>query len=117
MSWESKGVYKHFSGHVAYPEYARTQELVLSDHRTDTIRYVINDLLAVESYSITTDQAEYLAAFNRGPSIYNPHLRIAYVTTDTKIRMLIKLVAVISSYELFVFPTLSAARQWSAALV
>lgn len=117
MSWEDKGVYKHFSGHVSYPEYARSQEQVLSDHRTDTLRYVINDLLAVESYAITTDQAEYLAAFNRGPSLSNPNLRIAYVTTDIKIRMAIKLVAIISSYELCVFPTLAAAREWSSSLV
>jgi len=116
MSWESKGVYKHFTGHVSYPEYASSQERVLSDHRTDSIRYVINNLLEVQSYSITTDQAEYLAAFSRGPSISNPHLRIAYVTTDVKIRMLTKLVAIISSYELITFLTLAAAREWSSSL-
>lgn len=112
LSWETKGVYKHFTGHVSYQEYARSQEMVLADHRTDGISYVINDLLDMASYAITGDEAEYLAAFNRGASLSNPRIRIAYVTTDMKIKMLIKLVAVISSYEIKTFSTLAAARQW-----
>ncbi|MER2512779.1 MAG: hypothetical protein ABTQ25_10285 [Nitrosomonas ureae] len=116
MSWENRGVYKHFTGHVSYPEYSRSQEMVLADHRTDSIRYVINDFLEVQSYSVTSDQAEYLAAFNRGASISNPRLRIAYVTTDAKIKMLIKLVSIISSFELITFSTLAAAREWSSSL-
>ena len=54
----------------------------MSHYRIDECRYVINNLLDVEHYSITRDQAEYLAAYNRGSSFSNPHLRIAYVTTD-----------------------------------
>ena len=115
LSWEGEGVYKHFTGHVSYSEYARSQELVLSDRRTDSIRYVINDLLDVVSYGITTDEAEYLAAFNHGSSISNPNMRIAYVTIDAKIKMLAKLVSAISSYELKTFSTLEAAREWCLA--
>jgi hypothetical protein len=115
MSWEEKGVYKQFTGHVSYQEFARSQELVLSDYRSDDIRYVINDFLEIEGYSITTDQAEYLAVFNRGSSFSNPRIRVACVTTDVKIIVLIRLVSVLSSYELKTFPTLAAARDWCAS--
>ena len=112
MTWEEKGVYKYFTGQVSYQEFTRSQELVLSDRRTDEIRYVINDFLAVEGYSVTNDQAEYLASFNRGASFSNPRIRIAFLTMDAKIKMIMKLTSVFSSYELKAFPTLSAAREW-----
>ena len=115
MSWESRGVYKHFTGYVSYQEYANSQEKVLSDHRTDDIRYVINDFLDISGYAIKTDEAEYLAAFNHGASVSNPYLRVAYVTTDARIRFLIKLVSTISAFELKSFPTLAAAREWCTA--
>lgn len=115
LQWEARGVYKRFNGHVSFPEYARSQELVLGNVRSDDIRYVSNDLLEVEGYAITTEEAEYLAAFNRGTSLSNPHLRVAYVTTDLKIALLVKLVAPLLSFELKVFPTLAAARAWCDA--
>jgi hypothetical protein len=63
---------------------------------------------------VTTDQVEYLAAYNRGASISNPRLRIAYVTLDTKIIVLLKLVRAISAYALKDFSTVQAAREWAA---
>lgn len=115
MNWEDHGVYKRFDGFVSYREYAHSQEEVLSNPRCDDIRFVINDLLAVEGYSLTREQAEYLAVFNRGSSLSNPKLRIAYVTTDTSIKLLIKLLSSLSALELGVFPTLDAAREWADA--
>jgi len=117
MTWEDRGVYKRFTGKVSFPEYARSQELVLGDSRTDSLHYVINDLLAIEGYSFTTDQAEYLAAFNKGPSLSNPHLHVAYVTRDLRIITILKMMAAISSFELRHFPTLEEARAWAAALL
>lgn len=112
LTWEERGVYKRFWGFVSFQEYARTQELVLGDARADDIRYVINDFLAVEGYTATTEQAAYLAAFNRGSSFSNPRIRIAYVTMDPKVIFLLKAGAVFSSYPVKSFPTLEAAREW-----
>jgi hypothetical protein len=67
LTWEDRSVYKHFKGFVSYQEYAKSQEVVLSDPRIDDCRYVINDLLNIKDYSLTTEQAEYLAAYNRDP--------------------------------------------------
>ncbi|MCM2308516.1 MAG: STAS/SEC14 domain-containing protein [Sulfuritalea sp.] len=114
ITWEERGVYKRFWGFVSFQEYSRTQELVLGDARADDIRYIINDLLDVEGYTVTTDQAEYLAAFNRGSSFSNPRIRIAYVTHDPKLVWLMKAAAVFSAYSLKDFPTLEAAREWVA---
>lgn len=113
LEWEDRGVYKHFSGNVSFHEYARSQEQVLGDPRVDDIRYVINDLQDVEGYSVTSDQAEYLAAFNYGSSKSNPRIRIAYITTDARLRLLIKLTAPLSSLKIKDFPTLAEARAWA----
>ncbi len=112
--WEGKGVYKHFSGYVSFEEYARTQEQILADPRVDQIRYIINDLLDVDGYSVAPDQIEYSAAINRGTSYSNPRIRVAYVTTRPAVRLLIKTASAISSLKLKDFPTLEAARTWTS---
>lgn len=111
--WEPKGVYKHFSGHVSFEEFARTQEQILADPRTDDIRYIINDFLDVESYSVVPDQVEYSAALNRGTSFSNPRIRIAVVTLRPGVRLLVKAAATISSLPLKDFSTLQQARAWA----
>ncbi len=114
ITWEEHGVYKRFWGFVSYQEYSRSQESVLGDPRVDEIRYIINDLLAVEGYTVTTEQAEYLASFNRGSSFSNPRIRIAYVTRDAKVIFLMRAMSAISSYRLKDFPTLEDAKSWAA---
>lgn len=47
LTWEGRGVYKRFSGRVTYEEYARSQEMVLGDARTDDLHYIINDFRAM----------------------------------------------------------------------
>lgn len=71
-----------------------------------------DDLLDVEGYTVTTEEAEYLAAFNRGSSFSNPRIRIAYVTRDPKLIWLMRAAAVFSSYSVKDFPTPEAAREW-----
>lgn len=115
VTWEAHGAYKYFSGHVSFAEYAHSQEEILGDARADEIRYVINDLRDVESYTVTQDEAEYSAAFNRASAVSNPRVRIAYVTSDTKIRLLIGMAKILSSYEIKAFDSLGDARAWCGA--
>ena len=113
LTWEARGVHKRLWGFVSFEEYARSQEMVLGDARADDIHYIINDLRAVEGYSGTNEQAEYLGAFNYGSSRSNPRIRIAYITSDLKIIALIKVASLVSSYELKTFATPEAARAWA----
>lgn len=115
VEWEGRGFYKRFTGKVSFQEYARSQEQVTSDPRIDEAKYVINDLLGLDGYTVTPDQAEYAAAFTRGPSYSNPWLRIAFVTTDTKIILLLMIVQRLSSLEVGAFPTVAEARTWGLA--
>ena len=111
LTWEKKGVYKRFTGVVKGRDYLRSQAEVFSDPRFDQLRYVINDLLAVEAFDYSIEDAEYAAAYNRGPSYTRPAVDVAYVTTDTGIVTLIDRVRDLSSYPLHVFPTLGRARE------
>lgn len=106
MTVDKYGVYKRFWGKVSYQEYAESQERVFCDQDVEHFRYVVNDLLAVEGFSITRDQVEYLAALNRGPSFRNPNLQVAYVATDFKVRALVEVARHISAFKLHVFTTL-----------
>ena len=114
ITWEERGVYKRFSGRVSYSEYRRSQEQVLADPRTDSLRYIINDASALEGFAGTAEDAEEAAAFNYGSSLSNPLIRIAFVTRDLRLIAMIKVASVISSYPIRVFPTLAEARAWAS---
>jgi len=116
--WEEHGVYKRFSGLVSYAEYRRSQERVLADARTDSLRYnslryIINDASAIEGFVGTADDAEESAAFNYATSLSNPAMRIAFVTSDFRLIAMVKVASVLSSFPLKCFATLEAARAWA----
>lgn len=113
IEWEFKGVYKRFFGVCSWEEYVRSSEEVLGNIRFDEIHYAINDLRDVESYSaISSDQADYSAAITRGASMSNPWLKIAFVTADRRIRMLVRAARVITPYEVEIFSSVAEARSW-----
>lgn len=113
LTWEKSGVYKKFRGQISFQEYAKSQAQVLSDPRADEIRYILNDLLEMTGYTVTREEAEESAAFNRASALSNPHVRVAYVTTDVKLRLLLKLAGVFSAYEIRAFNSLDEARRWA----
>jgi hypothetical protein len=115
IEWEGRGFYKRFTGRVAFQEYARSQEEVTSDPRFDDAKYIINDFLAIDGYTISHDDAEYSAAYTRGPSYTNPRVRVAYVTNDAKISLLVRMAKAVSFMKIETFPTLAAARAWCLA--
>jgi hypothetical protein len=113
IEWESKGVYKRFFGICSWEEYVRSSEEVLGNLRFDEIHYAINDLRDVEGYSaISPDQADYSAAMTRGASMSNPRLKIAFVTADRRIRMLVRAAMMITPYEVEIFSSVAEARAW-----
>lgn len=114
MTWERQG---DTSGLPASFRMRNTREArsgCLATRTDEDLRYIINDLREMEGYSVTREQLEYLAAFNRASSYSNPEVRIAYVTTDLKIILLLKAAALVSTYPLKAFSTPEAAREWAA---
>ena len=56
-------------------------------------------MLSVESYSITADEAQYSAAITRGASMSNPKVKIAFVTTDSRIAILVMACCTLTPYQ------------------
>lgn len=114
LDWEPKGVYKRFFGQVSFAEYSRSVSEALGDARTDSLRYIINDLTAVEGYSVTAWEAEEVSALSIGASKSNPRLRLAFVTRNPALRALISAALVVSRFEAKTFTSLDEARAWCA---
>jgi hypothetical protein len=55
ITWEARDVYMRFSGVLSCAEYAGAQEAILADPEVDTIRYIINDFLAVDGYKVSRE--------------------------------------------------------------
>ncbi|UCV27930.1 hypothetical protein [Ferribacterium limneticum] len=111
FTWETKGVYKYFSGVLTAAEYHRSQVELTGDARFDSTRYVINDFSAIERFVITPEEAEYMAAYSQGPHMANPTLRVCFITTAPSVLALISGSRDISIFKLEAFPTLAAARE------
>lgn len=120
IMWETGGVSKRFHGHVSDDELIQSLVQVESDPRFDSIRYVINDFLDVEGFTVSEDGVLMASAIDRGAAQSNPHIRIAVVTTDSQIHELARLYAAspVNAYPTEVFLNDGEARCWvSATLV
>lgn len=115
--WETGGVNKHFHGHVTDDELIQSLVQVESDPRFDSIRYVINDFLQVEDFTVSEDGVLMASAIDRGAAQSNPHIRIAVVATDTQVHALAKLYAAspVNAYPTEVFLNDCEARRWISA--
>lgn len=114
-NWESKGVYKVFSGDVDGQQALHSIVEIEADHRFDEIRYVINDFLNVTEVSATERDIALMAAIDRAASMTNPNIRIAVVTTEERVRNLaIKYSELMRGcpYQTRLFETVDAARLW-----
>ncbi|MBS1145384.1 MAG: hypothetical protein H6R14_2790 [Proteobacteria bacterium] len=118
LVWEPDGVILTFSGKVSAREFIQSVENVQSDFRFDDTHYVINDFSAISSHELSTEVMTEAAVLRFGAYASNPNCRIVYVTTDEALALLSKLApaeAGITSYQIEVCPTLSAARDWVAS--
>lgn len=117
IAWELRGVCKRFFGHVTDEELMQSLIKVESDHRFDTLRFVINDFLEVEGFAVTEDNVLLLAAIDKAAALTNPNIVIAVVATDAQIQALARLYATspMSVYSTEIFPNLAEARAWISA--
>jgi hypothetical protein len=116
LSWEPQGVCRRYFGHVLIEERSRSFDLICSDLRFDALRYTVTDYLEVESYEVTDDATEEIAARHIGALMTNPQIVIAAVAVDPRvvaaIRHFIDLGFIAQPYG--VFSTMAEARAWIA---
>lgn len=116
ISWEQRGVYRHYYGDVTLVERRASLQAISSDHRFDELRYALSNYLDVQAYEVTPASTAELAALHIGPMFTNPQLRIVAVAQRPDI------LAAIADFQrhgfikapYHVFPTLPEARDWIA---
>jgi hypothetical protein len=115
LVWEPDGVIKQFSGTVPGWEFIQSVKNVQSDSRVDEARYIISDFSAVTKHELSEEVMTEFAVFQYGAYVSNPNCRIVFVTTDEALATLVRNTPArvgLTSYEMEVCPTLSAARDW-----
>lgn len=117
IAWEPRGVCKRFFGYVTDEELLQGLIKVESDHRFDTLRFVINDFLGVEGFAVTEDSVSLLAAIDKAAALSNPNIVIAVVATDAQVQALARLYAgsPMNVYPTEIFPGVAEARSWISA--
>ena len=114
LDWEARGVLRRYIGHVTIAERRHSFERICADPRFDSLRYTITDYLQVETYEITGEATEEIAAMHIGPLRTNPRIIIAAVVVDERIiaaiRHLISLNCISVPYR--VFSTIRQAWNW-----
>lgn len=114
VQWEPRGAYKRFHGFVSGDDILEAIKEITADSRFDELRYVINDFLGVERYSVSEIQVQLAAANDYGASITNPNIRIVIVTKDEDVKRLAQLYAAppLQPYPTEVFESVAEARNW-----
>jgi hypothetical protein len=116
LIWEHRGVYRRHDGQVTIAERRQSFDLICGDVRFDGLRYAITDYLGADSYEVTEEATEEMAALHVGPLRTNPHIVIATVAVDERIiaavRHFIALGFTTQPYRLFA--TLAEARACAA---
>jgi hypothetical protein len=114
ITWERSGVYRRYFGDVSIDERRQSFDRICADPRFDELRYAISDYLGVDSYEISDEATEEIAAMHVGPLLTNPNIIIAAVAVDERIiaaiQHFISLKFISQPYH--VFPTVDAARRW-----
>jgi hypothetical protein len=112
--WESRGAYKRFYGHVNDEEMMQSLTKIESDPRFDDLRYVINDFLGIEGFSVSEDSVHMMSALDNAAATSNPNIRIAIVATDLRLHALAKLYifSPLNVYPTDIFLNIDDAKAW-----
>lgn len=116
LLWEPRGVYKRFYGYVTDAELMEAVVTIESDARFDGLRFVINDFLGIEGFSVSEDNVLTISAIDNAASRTNPNIKIAVVATDQRVHELANIYAdsPLNAYPTEIFPNPDAARTWLA---
>jgi hypothetical protein len=81
LVWEPRGVWRKFSGTLTPEDLIASVDIVQSDARFDSLRYSINDFLAVENAAELAAGVDLVLAKAIGGAHSNPKLVMAIVAT------------------------------------
>jgi hypothetical protein len=118
LTWEEHGVYRRYFGNVTIEERARSFEEIVRDPRFGGLRYTITDYLGAESYEITDQATEEIAARHAGPLQNNPNIIIAAAVVDRNIVGAIEHFMAVKTFSqpYRMFSSVGAAREWISSI-
>jgi hypothetical protein len=113
--WEPRGVWRVFSGTLELGDLLSSVDVVQKDGRYDSLRYSINDFLAVDHFhdpeGITRGVDQVLGQAIGG-SFSNSNLVMAIVATRPEIVAVAQIFLGGVPYPVRLFSTVEAAREW-----
>jgi hypothetical protein len=110
--WEEDGLHRRFWGELRACEYAQVQAAAYSDLRFDGLHYILVDFLGVTEFIATNSEAEEILASTVGSFLSNPKVRVAVVTRDEKLTVVLDQLGNLSPYPVRLFRSLDEARTW-----
>ena len=88
--WEDKGVLFTFSGVVTAKEIENMQELFYGNERSDFSKYILFDVSRVEQMFVEEEEIKFFAARDSGASKSIPFVKIALISKDQNIKLLLQ---------------------------
>ncbi len=117
IAWEPRGVWRKFSGTLTPADLVASVEAVQADHRYDTLRYSINDFLAVDNVTDIAGILDTVLAKAIGGTHSNPKLVMAIVAREQAMLSHARLFLMPDfPYPVKLFDNLDSARAWLRGL-
>ena len=116
-TWEERGIYWKFSGHVSAVEVEEADNEMYGDPRFDEIKYFIWDMTDASELGMTESDSDFPAGTDRAAAYTNKNLNGALVSNNEQIRKRFKRYIEVSSeignpWKLKIFNNLEDARAW-----
>lgn len=114
LRWETRGVYKEFSGVVTGAELLASVKEVANDFRFYDMQYEVSDYLHAERTEFSQEALNEVRAVRIGSFMGNPRIKVAMVTLDPEIqqRMETTIASRLTLHQTRVFSHLDDANQW-----
>lgn len=117
LIWEPRGVVKRFTGKVSDQDMLQSVVESEVDRRFDSLRFVINDFLAIQDITTSVQVVEEISAMDSGAAFSNPRIKVAVVTTSIDVISLATayINSPLNQYPTRIFSTMAEARTWTAS--
>ena len=114
LIWHHRGVIKRFFRQMSGEDLIQAGIAIEESTRFDDLRYIVNDCLAVHSWSISAADVDYVSAIDAAAAYSNPRIHIAVVTDSEAIANFARQYAesACKPYPLAVFSSTQAAQDW-----
>ena len=117
IAWEPRGVWRRYHGTLTPGNLSASVDVVQSDERYDTLRYSINDFLAVENVEEVAFILDQVLAKAIGGAFSNPQLVMDIVAREDSVLSHARMFLMPDfPYPVKLFDNLDAARAWLRGL-